>query len=479
LSKLRPSDSAPPPGPIREPAFRANVSFAAPPQPNIAARVLPLPQPGKSSPREDSSNPFRSLALLIGLAFVFVKVSYLHEVITLLFGIPSYLPTLLGVPALAGAILCGGVGRVLRVRATLFWIAFALWLLVALSFSTWRGGSFEVLRGYFQTMFPLFLIIGGTVASLRDLRWTMMIIGLSGIVVDFSGTYLVREGNGDRLASMGSIGNANDFATHLLFVLPIMWFVFGCKQIPAVIRYLMLPATIYSLFLVVRTSSRGAFVGLLAAFLIIVIQTRGTKRFAFALLVPVVLIGVLTLMPHQVTNRLSTILGENTGDEGTSASSVARKFLFWRSLEITANNPVFGVGPGNFFQVSGGAYKAKGEVAAWMEAHNSYTQISSEAGIPALFFFLTTLVLLFMELGRLMKLARERGHQMLENATLAVRTTFIIFCIPAFFLSLAYRLYFPALVGLAIAVIQVARHELAVGQSAMQERPGGSALAEY
>ena len=80
-------------------------------------------------------------------------------------------------------------------------------------------------------------------------------------------------------------------------------------------------------------------------------------------------------------------------------SAQARQQLFWQSIEVTEDHPFFGVGPGNFDQVSG----------QWHTTHNSLTLMSSEGGIPALVLYVLILWCGFKNLRATTRLARGQA----------------------------------------------------------------------
>src|SRR5207249_4894978 len=61
-----------------------------------------------------------------------------------------------------------------------------------------------------------------------------------------------------------------------------------------------------------------------------------------------------------------------------------------QSIRYTLEYPIFGLGLGNFGVASG---TDVGRPEAWRTTHNTYTQISSEAGIPALMLFVGLLLI--------------------------------------------------------------------------------------
>ncbi len=132
-------------------------------------------------------------------------------------------------------------------------------------------------------------------------------------------------------------------------------------------------AMVYAVFL---TASRGGAIALIVAALVCVWELGvKNRRFYLLLLVPIVLVLVWFFGGNALRERFEqTNVDTTTMNQETEASGSAqqRKELFLKSVQVTAQHPLFGVGPGNFEVISG----------VWHVTHNSYTQISAEAGIP-------------------------------------------------------------------------------------------------
>lgn len=70
-----------------------------------------------------------------------------------------------------------------------------------------------------------------------------------------------------------------------------------------------------------------------------------------------------------------------------------RRLLLKESIAVTLRRPIFGVGVGNFPVYVNGMNKEEGRLKeAWHGTHNTYTQLSSETGIPGLAIFIGILV---------------------------------------------------------------------------------------
>jgi len=58
--------------------------------------------------------------------------------------------------------------------------------------------------------------------------------------------------------------------------------------------------------------------------------------------------------------------------------------LFLRSIQLTFEHPILGVGPGEFMDAEAEEAAVAGKKAMWHFTHNSYTELSSETGLPGL-----------------------------------------------------------------------------------------------
>jgi O-antigen ligase len=143
--------------------------------------------------------------------------------------------------------------------------------------------------------------------------------------------------------------------------------------------------------------------------------------------------------------RLKATFNAQVDTEGAYGSAQSRQQLFWRSIEVTMEHPLFGVGPGNFEQVSG----------QWHTTHNSLTLMSSEGGIPALILYSLILWCGFKNLKATIRLAR--GHKEMTILARALYASLAGYAVGSLFLSWAI-LYLPyILVAYTTALLSIAR----------------------
>ena len=96
-----------------------------------------------------------------------------------------------------------------------------------------------------------------------------------------------------------------------------------------------------------------------------------------------------------------------------------------------------------------------------MGTHNSYTQVSSELGIPALLFFLAAVAMALKAPYSIYR--KTRGDPRLEdmgNAALALHYCLIIYAVTVLFEHIAYTIMLPVFGGLAACLVRTATVEI-------------------
>jgi O-antigen ligase len=246
----------------------------------------------------------------------------------------------------------------------------------------------------------------------------------------------------------GVFGDPNDFALALTMAFPFV-FAFAIRSRNVAWRITWLTAMFLMVFIILTTLSRGGLLALVAAAGVSLWEfgIRG-RRHGWLLVVGAVgLAAVLLGDPASYSQRISTIFNP---EEDVTGSAAARRQLLDLSLQVTADHPLVGIGPGNFLTVSEDKHVT----------HNSYTQLSAEAGIPALILFLLLGARSWSNLHRAQQLAP--GDQELALWAGGTRASLAGFAVGALFLSFAYHFLPYFLVGYAGALVQIARSEAEV-----------------
>jgi O-antigen ligase len=131
-------------------------------------------------------------------------------------------------------------------------------------------------------------------------------------------------------------------------------------------------------------------------------------------------------------------------------------------------HPVLGVGPGEFMDAEAQEAQEEGKRALWHYTHNSYTELSSETGIPGLFLFLYAFYRGYKGLSQI----RSRYKYMrVGRAALFLQIAVLMSCVGAFFLSIAYSGLLYAILGISAA------YNLAVEKEVREARAAELATA--
>jgi O-antigen ligase len=143
----------------------------------------------------------------------------------------------------------------------------------------------------------------------------------------------------------------------------------------------------------------------------------------------------------------------NTTEESAALSTLSRKELFLSSVHLTLQHPILGVGPGMFPIADAKDAEEQKHPAAWHQTHNTYTQISCEEGLPALFFYCAALFFCFKATRVVRKGAAAHPElRPYSDTAFCLRLSLIAFAVTGTFASDAYYFYFPLLAGLCAAL---------------------------
>ena len=400
----------------------------------------------------------RSYAFTCALVLVFLRFSYLPETITYITGTNTYVLYIFGALALIGVVAFGGLKRTFRYTPARLWLAFLVCLVLAVPFSSWRGGSLMLAESYLRTDFIMLLVTAGLAVSWVECRYLMYAIAM-GALFNLATTRLlmIQTVESDRLflQSKGMISDPNDLAAHLLLVLPFPLFVVLKKRTHLALRLILVAAVTYGMYLILRTGSRGGLVAFVftLGFILMVVPTR--QKVALVITASVIFVILVFLLPGPTWNRLKSFSEGQETSKVAIESAESRKYLLKKSIELTFKKPFFGVGPGQFQNYEGREAIAEHRQGNWHATHNTYTQISSECGIPALVFFLGAIVSTFGTLRKIRKKAVMMKKDEIITAASCITVGLTGYVAASLFLANGYRFQFLAISGLVIAIWRI------------------------
>ncbi len=400
------------------------------------------------------------LAAFLGILLVFIHFSNLTELAHTIVGTNLRIMYMVAPFAYAAVLFNGGIASTLRSKWAVSFLLFAVWMVMAIPFSSWIGGSIGVVWLFLMVPTPMIFVTTGLILKWSQVRAAFNAIALAGVVVAGSGVFFGQMLAGDRmfLMSSGMLGNPNDIASHLLLTIGFLSFVVMDPKRNFVLRIGAVGVIGYSLLLILQTASRGALVSLVAAVLFLLWKAPMKIRVATVAISAIAAVTVPILLSDQILDRFSTLTGAEHSEADESKES--RSYLFWQSVRFTIERPVFGVGPGQFVNFEGKTAISEGLVGNWHATHCSWTQVSSECGIPAAVFLLIAIGGSMWGVMRTYDEANKRGNIEIRNACLCFLLAVVPFLVSITLLSNAYRFYLPTLIGLAIVLTRCAREQM-------------------
>ena len=275
--------------------------------------------------------------------------------------------------------------------------------------------------------------------------------------------------NGRLFLEQGKFGNPNEMAQALLLGLPL-WGVMmvNAKELPG--KVFAMGVMVVILATTFRTGSRGAMIAFVAMLLVVFFRAPVMGKMQI-ILAGILFLGiVLTTMPGKLISRYKTIADEEVDisemggamAESATSSTQSRKVLLRHSLIFTIRHPLFGVGPGMFAVADDAYMKSIGfPKGTWLGTHNSYTQVSSEVGIPAFLFFVTAVGMALKGPYSIYK--KTRGDPRLAElgtVALGLHYCMVIYAVTILFEHIAYTVMLPVFGGLAACLVRTAEVEI-------------------
>jgi putative inorganic carbon (HCO3(-)) transporter len=385
--------------------------------------------------------PLIALGLVIGAA-VFV-VLILRADLTLLVMIAA-LPwenelnfpteTLSAVKGIGAVVMFAYVLRLVSRRKTFVHLpallgvatSFTLWVGVSVITSTGITDSVQKLIRYllfFVFFFLVVQLVDGRPQVRRALRCFVASVGAAAVY----GVWLFVTGKTNGRVS-GPVEDPNDFAYLLACTLPLAAYLMtveGARRLPWAFAFMAIAGAM------LLTFSRGAITGLTALLVWSLVTRRVPVRALLAGAAALVLVALLalTIWRPLLNSALHQKAHIATANQDSRES-------FWRgALQLTIDRPVTGVGPARFPEEVTPLLRNNPESLTQPVTHNSYLEILSEDGVPALLLFIAYLGGIWLTLRGVQRRAAEAGDADEQRMATALQASVIIAIVSATFLS--------------------------------------------
>lgn len=321
-----------------------------------------------------------------------------------------------------------------------------LYLLAAVSFITKsRAVEFTGSTLMIYTSFLLFFV--ATLALVDSPAKVRLVLAAATLGIALGTTYLFREWLVTHGRVGKSVGDGNYFSTSAVLCLPFALLVV-LRGRRLLLRLFFGVGFMVALVGVMLCASRGGFAALAAALIVLVLHSRRrskTLAVMAALIVPVILVS-----PVSPVRRL---LSPNRVDRNSETS----RLIAWRAgLKMIAEQPLFGVGLGNFRPLMRAYTEQEDRIEMDFEsmAHNTYIEFAAELGLPGLALFLGILYHACRSLESVRR--RTTGSDPLHLAALGLKAGLIGYSVGALFLSAEYQKLFWLVVFLSMCLPEIA-----------------------
>ncbi len=266
---------------------------------------------------------------------------------------------------------------------------------------------------------------------------------------------LVRNGYGP-----GSfLGDANDLALALNIAIPYAYFLSQSASFGKSKRFLLFASAGFLAVAVASTLSRGGFLGLMSVvFAILWLSNRRNRDFIIVALLGFVLV---LAAPPEFVGEVESI--QDANDETRNE----RLYSWRRGFEMFLDNPVLGVGAGNYpwrvmeYELQSSEYDPnRMRLHGGRASHSLYFTLIPELGLVGIALYIAMLAIAWRKLRSIVGTVRKGKTDpredsdvvLLAKATLAA---FIGFLTTGAFISVLYYPHFWYLLGFSLALYRV------------------------
>jgi O-antigen ligase len=393
--------------------------------------------------------------LYVALLFTWVSIWRIQDIITIL-GKMKF-AVIVEVLAIALFVADATPSRKLKwINSRVIALILAIFglMIVSLPWSLWAGKGVNFMIFDFMPTFVMMLLIATIVREHADLEWLAFAHLIGGTIYAVYVYLFCPMTAGGRLGSL-VFYDANDFALVMVCTIPFAIY-FLRPGVNATRRLIALMSVGLFAIMIIKSGSRGGFVGLMVVVAYILLQYRSVPT-RLRLGAVGAMVAVFALFGSaKYWEMMQTMT--NMEDDYNMTSKTGRKAVWNRGLGYITMRPVTGVGIRAFPQAEGKIsplaieYAERGRGIKWSVAHNSYIEIGAECGAIALVLFPA---MLFMAGGTLYRV-RSRGpddYIVAPNDAAFAQTllaSLIGFATCGFFLSGEYFPYLYLLLGFTV-----------------------------
>jgi probable O-glycosylation ligase (exosortase A-associated) len=263
----------------------------------------------------------------------------------------------------------------------------------------------------------------------------------------------------------GFLGDENDLCMTLNMIIPFTLFLSLSRGNNKSRIYYILISSLF-LFVIILTQSRGGFVGLLSVAIYCWLKSK--KKFMLGLSFLILIFFALLVAPSSYWGEVRSIREENT-QQNPYGTGAARIYVWKVGWEMFLDNPVLGVGQGNFPWVFH-TYEGKLGLSegfdersmAGRAAHSIYFAVMAELGIVGTLLFAAMILYTLKDLQYIQKVAiNKKDVFTVEESTkyynlgLALEGSLIAYLVSGIFISILYYPNLWIIMGFVISLKRI------------------------
>jgi O-antigen ligase len=253
----------------------------------------------------------------------------------------------------------------------------------------------------------------------------------------------------------GIMGHKNQLSIALMLYLPFL--IFAMLRLKSHWKVLAVIALISNLLLIFILETRSVWVGIfIGAFVTMIVTIFHRKYFNISknlskLMAGLLIGGIITaggLIFYASTSDGTIHKKLETFTNPENMRNVHRLNTWKMSLNMSMDNPVFGVGAGNWKIVAPKYQKDAGIVLEnfnWIRPHNDFLWMLTEKGIPGLLLFITIFFLAFQQAFKILRTEKKSDNKLFILLIVGALTGYLVVSLFSFPLERIHHQVFLAL----------------------------------
>jgi O-antigen ligase len=258
---------------------------------------------------------------------------------------------------------------------------------------------------------------------LMSLAMGVLLVSIYGCVQHFTGVNLLKhyplaQGRDDTFYAAGAFSNSltygNFMAVASLFLISLATLRSG--RVFSLPQLTLITSGFFGFIGTVMSYSRTAVAALPIGFLSMT-WLKGRKWAVYSVLILAVMAAITFFTMEQLAFKYELAFKEDLAGEQESS----RLFIWSKSWRMALDNPLFGVGQGNFEkEYIGYLDAAEDETRSRPHAHNDFLNFAAVAGFPGAIFFIAVWIFWFYKLHNLWHSAESQSDKKVFSGAAAI-----------------------------------------------------------